>query len=79
MHPDVVTQKKDAAHSTVLAVVHKHSEKDAEFEQLVSGEGGPGVAEARDALALAKLAELVDELYEIKTTKKSAASKTKKA
>jgi hypothetical protein len=71
MHPDVVAAKQDEAHAKVLEVILKHSAKDEEFEQLVAGEGGPGVAEIRDAKALAKLAELVDELFEARTTKKT--------
>jgi hypothetical protein len=76
MHPDLVATKKDEAHAKVLEVVLKHSAKDEEFEQSVAGEGGPGVAEVRDAKALAKLAELVDQLYEAKTTSKAKKSTT---
>ena len=75
MHPDLVATKKDEAHAKVLEVVLKHSAKDEEFEQPVAGEGGPGVAEARDAKALAKL---VDQLYETKTRPQTSASKAKK-
>lgn len=78
MHPDLVATKKDEAHAKVLEVVLKHSAKDEEFEQLVAGEGGPGVAEVRDAKALAKLAKLVDQLYETKTRPQTSASKAKK-
>jgi hypothetical protein len=76
MRPDLVATKKDEAHAKVPEVVLKHSAKDEEFEQPVAGEGGPGVAEVRDAKALAKLAELVDQLYEAKTTSKAKKSTT---
>jgi hypothetical protein len=62
MHPDIVSMKTDEARGRVLEIVLQHGEKDEEFEQLVASERGPGVAEIQDAVALAKLAELVDEL-----------------
>jgi len=80
MHPDIVAQKRAEEFDKVLSVVIKHAARDEEFERLVAGPGGPGVGEIREAAALGKLAELVDELYEIKTTsKKSAAPKAKKS
>lgn len=79
MHPDIAAARKAQALEKVVDVALKHSDENAELEQLASGEAGPGVDEVRHAVALEKLAQLVDELFTTKTTKKSSASSSKKA
>ena len=78
MHPDVAAPKITEAHGEVIAVVERLGVVDEELATLVAG-GGPEVDRVVNAKALAALAKAVEELYETKTTKKSAASKTKKS
>jgi hypothetical protein len=74
MHPEITARKKAEAFAKVFEVAARHGGDDPEFEQLAHSPSGPGVEEVKNAKALAKLAEMVDELYETNSTKKSASS-----